>query len=467
MHNHRKTSKLGNEIFPESHKSTRTRKKLAMIREDSWMLLRFTFHVSFFISMALICLPSAVGQSDIGKIEGQVIDRRKNQPLSQQLVVLQIHRESEEVQQHETVTDDSGAYIFDNLSTAFDVHYAVSTNYEGEKYIERDLVLSEWLPNITVNIEISAFTDDPSQVKIRSHTLIIGPPPADHAPDGAVSVLELIQIENSSELSFQTSIGNQRAGVHFNLPNGHENFQIDQTLKQELGINANRLIANQPLATGTHQVGYSYLMHVVNLDLVLSRKLTFDTAQFYVFISDGMPLVPQSRMLGAGRREQIHGLVYTIYATNPAKPLSTGQTIDLRFRVTSAAPPSQSGTGATARKPSDPKMIALIAISAALAGGFLVAAIFKIRNPTPKPSDDSQQPQVEDSRNGAAPDASWLGKLDVADLERARIARLEMITRLEELHEKREISDRVYKRLRKEQADRLAAVLERMNRKGE
>ena len=460
MHNHRKIGKLGNEKFPESHKSTRTIKKLAMIREGSWMLLRFTFHVSFYIFMALICLPAAVGQSDIGKIEGQVIDKGENLPLSQQVVVLQIHREGEDVQQRETVTDDSGFYIFDNLSTAFDVHYTISINYEGKEYIERDLVLSEWLPNITVNIEIGAFTDDPSQVKIRQHTLIIGPPPADHAPDGAVSVLELTQVENTSELAFQTSIGNQSAGIHFNLPNGYESLQLDQTFKQELGVSANRLIASQPLAPGTHQVNYSYLMHVVNSDLVLSRKLTFDTAQLYVFISDGMPLVPQSRILGAGRREQVHGLVYTIYATDPAKPLSTNQTVDLRFKVTSVAPPPQSGISETARKPSDPKMIALIAISAALAGGFLVAAIFKIRPPTSKPSEDSQKPQ-------AAPDASWLGKSDAADLERTRVARLEMITRLEELHEKREISDRVYKRLRKEQADRLAAVLARINREGE
>ncbi len=420
----------------------------------------FTFYVSFFIFTGLICLPAAVGQSEVGKIEGQVIDTGENLPLSQQSVVLQIHREGEDVQQRETVTDDSGAYIFDNLSTAFDVHYAVSTNYAGKKYIEQDLVLSEWLPSITVNIEIGAFTDDPSQVKIRQHTLIIGPPPADHAPDGAVSVLELIQVENTSELAFQASIDNQPAGMHFNLPNGHENLQLDQIFKQKLGLNANRLIASQPLAPGTHQVGYSYLMHVVHSDLALSRKLTFDTAQFYVFISDGMPLVPQSRILGAGRREEIHGLVYTIHATDPAQPLSTNQTVDLRFRVVSTAPPSQSGISETARKPSDPKMIALIAISAALAGGFLVAAIFKIRSPTPKLSDDSQEPQ-------AAPDASWLGKLDVADLERTRVARLEVITRLEELHEKREISDRVYKRLRKEQTDRLAAVLTRLNRESD
>ena len=424
------------------------------------MLSHFTFHVLCFTLMALIFLPATLGQSDTGKIEGQVIDKGENLPLSQQVVVLQIHREGEDVQQRETVTDDSGFYIFDNLSTAFDVHYTISINYEGKEYIERDLVLSEWLPNIKVNIEIGAFTDDPSQVKIRQHTLIIGPPPADHAPDGAVSVLEFIQVENTSELAFRTSIDNQSAGIHFNLPNGYENLQIDQTFKQELGVNANRLIASQPLPPGTHQIGYSYLMHVVNSDLVLSRKLTFDTDQFYVFITEGMPLVPQSRILGAGRREQVHGLVYTIYATDPAKPLSTNQTVDLRFRVTSAAPPLQSSISETARKPSDPKMIALIAISAALAGGFLVAAIFKIRPPTSKPSEDSQKPQ-------AAPDASWLGKSDAADLERTRVARLEMITRLEELHEKREISDRVYKRLRKEQADRLAAVLARINREGE
>ena len=192
-------------------------------------------------------------------------------------MVLQIRREGEDVQQRETVTDDNGFYSFDNLSTAFDVHYAVSTNYEDKEYIEQDLVLSEWLPNITVNIEMGAFTDDPSQVKIRSHTLIIGLPPSDHAPDGAVSVLELFQIENTSELSFQTSIDNQPAGMYFNLPNGHENLQLDQAFKQKLAVNANRLIANQPLAPGTHQVAYSYLMHVVNSDLVLSRQLTFDT----------------------------------------------------------------------------------------------------------------------------------------------------------------------------------------------
>ena len=47
-------------------------------------------------------------------------------------------------------------------------------------------------------------------------------------------------------------------------------------------------------------------------------------------------------------------------------------------------------------------------------------------------------------------------------LKTPRLARLELVTYLEEMYEKKEISERVYNRLRKEQADRLAAVLEQI-----
>ncbi|MCZ6678403.1 MAG: hypothetical protein O7E52_14285, partial [Candidatus Poribacteria bacterium] len=324
--------------------------------------------------------------------------------------------------------------------------------YEGKEYVEQDLVLSEWVPELKVNIEIGALTDDPSQVKVRQHSIIITLPPGDHAPDKAVSVMEMIKVENTSDFAFQTSLDGRATGLYFNLPAGTENVQLDQIFKQDLVATSNRLTSNQPLAPGESSVGYSYLMHTES-GVDLSRMLTFDTEQLYVFVAGGIPLAPQSGLFGAGRQERIHEMVYTIYATNPASPLSAGQTADLRLKTASVAPAPQTHSGGTAERPSEPKMIALIAIAAACAGGFLVAAIFKIRSPAAQPA----EPQVPQS----TPDASWLRKLDAADLERARIARLEMITRLEELYEKREISERIYKRIRKEQADRLAAVLER------
>lgn len=413
----------------------------------------FTFYTCYSTFVVLIFLTSALAQNETGKIEGQVIDRKKDLPLAQQQVLLKIHQ-GEEVQQRETLTDNNGSYVFDNLPIAFDVYCTISTTYEGKDYIEDDLVLSEWVSGLKVNIEIGAFTGDSSKVKVRQHTIVITPPPENHAPDQAVSVMEILQIENTSDLAFQTTLNGQPAGIHFNLPSGYEQLQFDQLFKQPLANNEQQLVSNQPLAPGQTSLGYSYVTHVGDSGLDLSRMVTFDTEQLYVFITEGMPLEPQSRILGAGRREQIHDMSYTIYATDPAKSLVEGQTADLRFKVSTVAPQSTRTGSPVNQQPSNPLMIALIAITAACAGAFLVAAVFKIRSPATE--------TIESPTSQPAPDASWLRKLDAADLDRTRIARLEMVTRLEEMYEKKEISERVYNRLRKEQTDRLTAVLERI-----
>lgn len=416
-------------------------------------LLYLALGVFAFLFTAAMCLSSAVGQSNTGKIEGRVIDKKNDQPLSQQLVILRIHQEGEDVQQRETATDNSGAYAFDNLSTAFDVHYVVSTTFEGEEYVEKDLVLSEWVPKIKVNIEIVKFTDDASQVKIRQQSIFILPPPADHAPDQAVTVMEMIKVENTTDAAFRTEFDGQQTGMRLNLPKEYEALQIDSGFKLHQTAQSDSLISNQLLEPGESSFGFAYITHI-DSGLDLSRSMTFDTDQVYVYVPEGIPLTSQSRTLGAGRKEQIHGGVFTVYATNPATPVSSGQTADLRFKFDAAAMQLQGGARGISRQPSDPKLIALIAISAALAGGFLVAAIFKVR---------ASKPRAEAVDTGNAPDSSWLRKLDAADIERTRIARLEMISRLEAMYEKREISERVYNRLRKEQADRLASVLTQVN----
>ena len=415
---------------------------------------RFSFLISCFALIFLICVVPVLGQDSSGHITGQVIDRKGNRPLVDQKVILTIHQ-GEEAQQRETITGNDGSYIFDNLRIAFDTYYTVSTSHEGKEYSETDLVLSTWVPELKVDIEIGAFTDDPSKVKVRQHTLVITPPPADHAPDGAVSVMEIIQVENTSDLAFQTTLNGQPAGLHLNLPNGHEGLQLDSVFKGNLIVDANQLVSSQPLAPGAVGSGFSYIMHVKNSGLDLSRLLTFDTDQLYVFIAEGMPLTPQSSILGAGRREQIHEMSYTIYPTDPAKPLSIGQTAKLSFKVAPVAPVggAQQSVVDDQREPGNPTMIALIAVAAACAGGFLVAAIFMVRSSTAQPT-ESQATQT-------TPDTSWLNKLDSMDLERARVARLEMVTRLDEMYEKKEISERVYNRLRKEQIDRLAPILEK------
>ena len=412
---------------------------------------RHTLLVFYFIFTYLVCFSTAIAQNGTGSIKGKVIDRQRNKPLVNQKVILTIHQ-GETTQQRETMTASDGSYSFDNLSLGMATYYSVSTVHEGMEHLETDLVLSTWVPESKVDIVIGAFTDDHSVVKVRQHSIIIGPPPPDHAPDGAVSVMEIIQIENTSEMDFQTTVNSQSVGMYLNLPNGYEGLQIDSLISKDLAVESNKLISQQPLASGTFGSGFSYIMHIEDSGLNLSRLLTFDTDQLYVFVTEGLPLVPQSSLFGSGRREEFHDTAYIIYATNPAKPLVMGKAASLNLKVAPVAS-STGNVGKNTAQPANPKMIALIAFAAACASGFLVAAIFMVRSSGSQTA-NSGEPQI-------APDASWLNKLDSDDLDRARIARLEMVTRLDQMYEKKEISERVYNRLRKEQVDRLTPILEK------
>lgn len=413
-------------------------------------LARFTLLIFYFAAAYSLCFSPAIAQNGAGSIKGKVIDRQNDKPLADQKVTLTIHQ-GEGARQRETSTASDGSYRFDNLSIGMGTYYSVSTVHEGTEYVETDVVLSAWVPESKVDIEIGAFTDDHSVVKVRQHTVIIGPPPPDHAPDGAVSIMEIVHIENTSEMDFQTTLNGQAAGMYLNLPNGFEGLQIDSMMVKNLAVESNKLISKQPMPPGLIGSGFSYIMHVDDSGLDLSRSMTFDTEELNVFITEGLPLTPQSPILGAGRREQVGATTYIIYGTNPAKPLPIGNTPRLNFKVA----PVVSARG-NASQSSSPKMIALIALAAACASGFLVAAIFMVR------SGATRAP--ESGASEASPDTSWLNKLSSDDLDRARIARLEVITRLDEMYEKKEISERVYNRLRKEQVDRLTPILEKIQR---
>ncbi len=411
-----------------------------------FLLVAFCAAASCFVSFSPV-----IGQDTTGIIKGKVIDKQSNKPLADQKVTLTIHQ-GEETQQRETVSANDGSYSFDNLSMGMGIHYTVSTIHDGREHMETDVVLSTWVPESNVDIEIGGFTDDHSVVKVHQHTIIIGPPPPDHAPDGAVSIMELIQFENTSEMDFQTTVNSQSVGMYLNLPNGHEGLQIDPMMNMELVLESNKMISKQPLPRGKYGSGFSYIMHIENSGLNLSRSLTFDTDQLYVFVTEGLPLVPQSSLFGSGQRKEFHDTAYIIYATNPAKPLVMGKAASLNLEVAPVAS-STGNVGKNSTLPANPKMVALIAFAAACASGFLVAAIFMVRS--------SAARATESSSTQAGPDASWLNKLGSEDLDSARVARFEMVTRLDEMYKNKEISERVYKRLRKEQVERLTSVLEK------
>ena len=386
-----------------------------------------------------------------GNIQGVVVDRKLEKPLVSHPIILTIHR-TDASETQETLTDEKGNYRFEDLPLDPTVHYTVSTRYEDTDYTEADIVLSTWAPNITLDFDIGAFTDDKTQIRIKTHTFIIGPPPEDHAPDGAVTIIEAVNIENRSDLPFQTQHGAQTVGLHLILPRGTEGFQPHSPAALTMNLATNDIVLTTPLPPGESQLGYTYVFHVEKNGLNLSRRLTFDTAQFMFFVPEGIGLVPNAKFFDAPRREQIHNNIYLIYQSPTGKIFETGTMADLTLNL------NMNTTGGTLPgQKSNLGQLILIAVAAALTGGFFVAALFKLRaanNSTVSDTDDTS----------ILPDAGWLRKLNPDDREHVRVARLEFITHLDDKYERREISERVYKRLRREQTERLTTLLEQQKR---
>ena len=401
----------------------------------------------------LFWLPTLHAQqtTELGDIRGIVVDRKREKPLASQPVTLTIHK-ADTTETQGTITDESGNYRFGNLPLDPSVHYTVSTVYEGTDYTEKDLVLSTWVPNIKINFEIGAFTDDKTQILVKTHSFVIGPPPEDHAPDGAVTVIEAVKIENLSDLPFRTEHGTQTVGAHLTLPKGREGFRPHSPAELTVDPASNQVILKTPLPPGESQLGYTYIHHVVKSRLDLSRRLNFNTEELIFLIPEGIGFVPRAKFFGAPSREQIHGNIYLIYQSTAPKAFEAGKTVDLALNVNMGAAP-----GALPGQTSNLGQLILIAVAAALTGGFFVAALFKLRS-----ASNTMKPDTDDTSTPS--DAGWLRKLTPDDREHVRVARLEFITHLDDKYERQEISERVYTRLRREQTERLTTLLEEQKR---
>lgn len=407
----------------------------------------------FAVALTLLFpLPTPYAQTaERGDIQGTVIDKKQDKLLAAQPVILTIHK-VDTTETQETTTDENGNYGFENLPLDPSVHYTVSTVHGGTHYTEKDVVLSTWAPNIKIDFEIGGFTDDKTQIRVNSHSFVIAAPPPDHAPDGAVTVIEAVGVENLSDLPFKTTHGTQTVGLHLTLPKGTEGFQPHQSTELRLNSVTNEAIRTTPLPPGETHLGYTYIFHVEKDRLDLSRRLNFATKQFIFFVPEGIDFVPSAKFFGAPTREQIHNNIYLIYQSTAPKAFAAGTTVDLALNVNMGSvrdvlPGQRSNLG----------QLVLIAVAAALTGGFFVAALFKLRTANNSPTSDTDD-------TSSPSDLGWLRKLSSDDLEHVRVARLEFITHLDDKHEKQEISERVYKRLRREQTERLTTLLDQQKR---
>ena len=379
-------------------------------------------------------VPDAISQT--GQIRGEVFDFRQNQLLVGQLIVLERHQ-AEQTSRRETETDAEGHYRFQNLEPSSTDHYTVFTEFEGRTYREENVMVTNLASNVTVDLNLNAFTSDLSVMRILRHSIFLQPVP-DHVHGEAVHVLEFLSLENRSNLNFQQEFEGKILGCLLPLPSGIEQLQVGiSTVEIMEEIAENPVVIPAPILPGKTNIQISYLLHI-NQVVDLSRLQQFQTESLQLLIPESVPLVVQSKDLEAKTPQTIHNTVYATYET--ARLIAAGRAVQLQLKLD---------------RSSSTLFIVLIAGLAICIVGFVITMVIHIQKP-------GQTDPVELETPDRQPDVSWLRKSNVSDLAAVKAIRLEFITRLDEMRQQEKVSERVYNRVRREQVERLEATIAQM-----
>lgn len=379
-------------------------------------------------------VPDAISQT--GQIRGKVFDFRQNQFLVGQLIVLERHQ-AEQTSRRETETDAEGHYRFQNLEPSSADHYTVFTEFEGRTYREENVMVTNLASNVTVDLNLNAFTSDLSVMRILRHSIFLQPVP-DHVHGEAVHVLEFLSLENRSNLNFQQEFEGKILGCLLPLPSGIEQLQVGiSTVEIMEEIAENPVVIPAPILPGKTNIQISYLLHI-NQVVDLSRLQQFQTESLQLLIPESVPLVVQSKDLEAKTPQTIHNTVYATYET--ARLIAAGRAVQLQLKLD---------------RSSSTLFIVLIAGLAICIVGFVITMVIHIQKP-------GQTDPVELETPDRQPDVSWLRKSNVSDLAAVKAIRLEFITRLDEMRQQEKVSERVYNRVRREQVERLEATIAQM-----
>ena len=379
-------------------------------------------------------VPDAISQT--GQIRGKVFDFRQNQFLVGQLIILERHQ-AEQTSRRETETDAEGHYRFQNLEPSSTDHYIVFTEFEGRTYREENVMVTNLASNVTVDLNLNAFTSDLSVMRILRHSIFLQPVP-DHVHGEAVHVLEFLSLENRSNLNFQQEFEGKILGCLLPLPSGIEQLQVGiSTVEIMEEIAENPVVIPAPILPGKTNIQISYLLHI-NQVVDLSRLQQFQTESLQLLIPESVPLVVQSKDLEAKTPQTIHNTVYATYETE--RLIAAGRAVQLQLKLD---------------RSSSTLFIVLIAGLAICIVGFVITMVIHIQKP-------GQTDPVELETPDRQPDVSWLRKSNVSDLAAVKAIRLEFITRLDEMRQQEKVSERVYNRVRREQVERLEATIAQM-----
>lgn len=410
------------------------------------LILAMVFVASFFsVSIAAleqhIHTPAHAGHNAIAKIKGKILNLTTGQIVPNQEVVLHIVAEDGTQTEQKSSSNASGYFVFEleDIKLTERASYTLSTRYSDVDY-DQSLSLSADKPQVNVELEVYNSSNDPGIVKVSAQHLIL------ELEAKQPLVTEYLILENSSKYSYLSdeitspSPGGNRVGLKLELPAGYTDLEVLEGLMTCcLKSDGNRLLYSHATKPGMFTVAFRYKIKA-GKDLDLSRKLSFNTDHFLALLPSSIPkLKVTSAALTLSKPVQVEGKSYNNYT---ASGLKNSEVIELRLK------------GFKGKRELTP-WIGIALMAAVLGSGGLGAAIYKKRKHI------GHIEPIEPAASKPAEVTTSISKIsNQAELLELKKGYLEMISALDALYEKGEISEAAYSQLRDSQKRKLGEIFE-------
>ncbi len=174
--------------------------------------------------------------------------------------------------------DEDGRFEFSGPFLKSGLAFTLTALYRGVPYPSSLLKVGE---QREVVLEVFEPTHDPDEIHIMAEHLILT------LQAGTLEVAQLLHVDNTGERTFVgTEHGVERLVTEFRIPEGA--FGLESHSGELVRADARRLFDTQPLAPGTSQIGFSFMVSAADFpgEYVHSALYPTDVLDVYVHPSD-------------------------------------------------------------------------------------------------------------------------------------------------------------------------------------
>ena len=291
---------------------------------------------AFQAPLLAICLAAAIngfgpglayGQESV-TLRGQVVNGTEGAPVAEGLAVFlhSFSQGTDAVSSTETVTDASGGFQFDDVTSTGDLGYAITMDYAGMRY--STLLGKEDLAG-TVELRVYESTQDLSVVQIERQALVIT---AVDQKEQRIEAVEFVSLSNVSDRTLLPDLSNVTQGqfsfLRFSLPPRTADFDIQSNLVGGEVIPVGTGFAlTAPIVPGGHTLSFTFTFPYEGGTFSYGQNLLQGAKIYQVLIPEG--LTPIAAVgLSAMPSIDVDGAIYRLWEGQGFAP-GQGLTVQL------------------------------------------------------------------------------------------------------------------------------------------